>query len=170
MIVRDPMRPLRSTPVVLALGANLGDRRATLAAAVDDLRHTTGILVDAVSTPIESVAVTLDGEDETAPAYLNGVVLARTVLDPEALLAATRRIEDAHGRVRTERWGSRTLDIDIIAFGNVQSDDPHLTLPHPRAAGRAFVLDPWLEVDPDAVLPGSGRVDELRRTLASDTE
>ncbi|WP_166980344.1 2-amino-4-hydroxy-6-hydroxymethyldihydropteridine diphosphokinase [Paramicrobacterium fandaimingii] len=168
MIVRDPSSPLRSTPIVLALGANLGDRRATLEAAVDDLRRTTGILVDAVSTPIESVAVTLDGADETAPGYLNGVVLARTVLDPKALLAATSRIEDAHGRVRAERWGSRTLDIDIITFGNVQSDDPQLTLPHPRAAERAFVLDPWLEVDPDAVLPGRGRVAELRRALASD--
>ncbi|MCW4458831.1 2-amino-4-hydroxy-6-hydroxymethyldihydropteridine diphosphokinase [Microbacterium sp. MPKO10] len=165
MIVRDPVRPLRSTSVVLAIGANLGDRRATLEAAVDDLRRTPGTIVDAVSTLIESVAVTLDGADETAPRYLNGVVLARTVLDAKSLLAATQRIEDAHGRVRAERWGSRTLDIDIIAFGDTQSDDPHLTLPHPRAAERLFVLDPWLEVDPAAVLPGRGPVAELRRVL-----
>lgn len=165
MIVRDPVRPLRSTPVVLAIGANLGDRRATLEAAVDDLRRAPGTIVDAVSTLIESVAVTLDGADEAAPPYLNGVVLARTVLDAESLLSATQRIEDAHGRVRAERWGSRTLDIDIITFGDVQSDDPHLTLPHPRAADRLFVLDPWLEVDPAAVLPGRGPVAELRRAL-----
>ncbi|PFG30473.1 2-amino-4-hydroxy-6-hydroxymethyldihydropteridine diphosphokinase [Paramicrobacterium agarici] len=168
MIVRDPTRPLRSTNVVLALGANLGDRRATLEAAVDDLRVTPGVIVDAVSTLIESVAVTLDGADESAPAYLNGVVLARTVLGPRELLAATSRIEDAHGRIRAERWGSRTLDIDIITFGELRQSDPQLTLPHPRAAERPFVLDPWLELDPDAVLPGLGSVAALRRERASD--
>lgn len=161
----DPPRPLRETVAVLALGSNLGDRQATLNAAVEDLRRTPGIIVDAVSRFIDSVAITLRGADSSAPAYLNGVVIVRTVLNPRQLLAATSNIENAHGRVRAERWGSRTLDIDIITFGDLQQHDETLTLPHPRAAERSFVLDPWLEIDPDAVMPGAGPVAVLRARL-----
>lgn len=150
-----------SRPAVVAFGANLGDRRATVLAAVRELAETDGVRVTAISDVIESVAVTPTGEDPTAPGYLNGVVLLRTTLAPTELLAVLHRIEDAHGRVRVERWGDRTLDLDLVDYDGETVDDAHLTLPHPRAAERDFVLRPWLQVDPDAVLVGHGRVADL---------
>jgi len=147
--------------IVLALGANLGDREATLLAALADLQATAGIRLTAVSSLYATPALTLHGVDRSAPGYLNAVAVGETVLDPDALLTATGAIEDAHGRVRAERWGARTLDIDIVDYDGRQQDDPRLTLPHPRAAERAFVLVPWLEADPDAVLAGRGPVARL---------
>lgn len=165
-----PQRMRAFEPAVVAFGSNLGDREATVLAAVDDLAATPGVRVDAVSPFMESIAVHLDGADETAPRYLNGVVLLSTALDPHALLDELNRIEDAHGRVRMERWGDRTLDLDLIAMGGRQIHDDRLVLPHPRAAEREFVLAPWLDVDPDAELPGLGRVDALlARVRASST-
>lgn len=148
-----------SVDAVVALGANLGDRPATLAAAVDDLARLP--LVDAVrvSEAVESVAVKPDGPDASAPAYLNAVALVTTRLAPSVLLAYLHAIEERHGRERRERWGDRTLDLDLIAYGDLRSDAPHLLLPHPRAAQRDFVLVPWLQVDPDATIPGIGRAD-----------
>lgn len=174
---RDLRTPLGPPPVaaprgtvtaVVALGANLGERHQTLEAALDELRRLP--LVDDVvaSTPIESVAVTLAGPDETEPAYLNAVALVRTRLAPSVLLGMLHAIEARHGRERRERWGARTLDLDLIAYGDVISDDERLQLPHPRAAERDFVLAPWLEVDPDAVLPGRGRVADLLAALRED--
>ncbi|HEX5859297.1 MAG TPA: 2-amino-4-hydroxy-6-hydroxymethyldihydropteridine diphosphokinase [Microbacterium sp.] len=153
--------PHAASVAVVALGANLGDREQTLEEAVRDIARLP--LVDAitVSRSIETVAVTVKGPDEQAPAYLNAVALVTTRLAPSVLLALLHRIEAAHGRERRERWGDRTLDLDLVAYGDVIADTPELTLPHPRAAERAFVLGPWLAVDPDAVLPGHGRVDEL---------
>jgi dihydroneopterin aldolase / 2-amino-4-hydroxy-6-hydroxymethyldihydropteridine diphosphokinase len=148
-------------PVVLALGSNLGDRAATLASAVRALHALPGLTVTAESPVIESVAVTLEGEDPDKPGYLNQVVIGRSDLGPSALLDALLAIERAHGRVRAERWGDRTLDLDLIAYGEQRIDTPELQLPHPRAAERDFVLRPWLLADPDAVLPGAGRVDAL---------
>ncbi|MER7797336.1 2-amino-4-hydroxy-6-hydroxymethyldihydropteridine diphosphokinase [Microbacterium sp. NPDC096154] len=171
---RDLARPLGTPPAptraeavtaVVALGANLGDRAATLTAALEELRRLP--LVDEVvaSTPIESVAVTLEGPDEAEPAYLNAVALVRTRLAPSVLLGMLHAIEARHGRERRERWGARTLDLDLIAYGDVVSADERLLLPHPRAAERDFVLSPWLEIDPDAVLPGRGRVADLLARL-----
>ena len=144
---------------VVALGANLGDRARTLAEAVAALGHLP--LVDEVraSEPIESVALKPEGPDAAAPAYLNAVALLTTRLAPSVLLGFLHAIEERHGRERRERWGDRTLDLDLIAYGDVVSDDPALLLPHPRAAERDFVLAPWLEIDPEATLPGTGRVD-----------
>ena len=88
--------------------------------------------------------------------YLNTVVLAWTTLAPRALLRVTQAIENAHGRERHERWGPRTLDIDIVLYGSVLAVTDDLELPHPRAHQRAFVLQPWAQVDPDAILPGLG--------------
>lgn len=150
---------------VVAFGSNLGDRRATVLAAARELAETDGVEVTAVSDVIETVALRPSGEDPEAPSYLNGVVLARTTLSPDELLALLQRIEAAHGRVRAERWGDRTLDLDLIDYDGETRDDPELTLPHPRAAERDFVLRPWLQVDPDAVLPGRGRVAELLAAL-----
>lgn len=150
---------------VVALGANLGDTAATFAEAVSELRDlplTTGVVC---SEPIESVAITLDGPDPSAPGYLNAVALLTTRLAPSVLLDALNDIESRHGRVRAERWGSRTLDLDLIAYGGVASDDPRLTLPHPRAHERDFVLGPWASVDPDARLAGHGRVADLVERL-----
>lgn len=152
-------------PVVVAFGANLGDRRATVLAAVRELAEADGVELTAVSDVIETVALRPAGEDPDAPAYLNGVLLARTTLSSDELLALLHRVEDAHGRVRAERWGDRTLDLDLIDDDGRVRDDPVLTLPHPRAAERVFVLRPWLQLDPDAVLPGRGRVAELLAVL-----
>ncbi|MGO1306615.1 MAG: 2-amino-4-hydroxy-6-hydroxymethyldihydropteridine diphosphokinase [Microbacterium gubbeenense] len=150
---------------MVALGANLGDTAATFAEAVSELRDlplTTGVVC---SEPIESVAITLDGPDPSAPGYLNAVALLTTRLAPSVLLDALNDIESRHGRVRAERWGSRTLDLDLIAYGEVASDDPRLTLPHPRAHERDFVLGPWASVDPRARLAGHGRVADLVERL-----
>lgn len=150
---------------VIAIGSNLGDRAATFQAAVRALAEADGIEVTAISTPIETVAVRPDGEDPDAPAYLNAVVLVRTTLAPHALLNLLNDIERRHGRVREERWGDRTLDLDIIDFAGMQSSSSDLTLPHPRAHERVFVLRPWAEVAPDAVLPGYGKVADLLAAL-----
>jgi len=158
-------RLLPERRVVLALGSNLGDRLAHLESAVRALATTPGLRIDGVSKIVESPAWKLDGVDEDAPGYLNAVVIGSTTLEPEDLLAATTAIELSGGRVRgegEERWGDRTLDIDLIAVGGVTRDDAHLTLPHPRAGERAFVLEPWLDVEPHAVLAGRGPVAELR--------
>jgi 2-amino-4-hydroxy-6-hydroxymethyldihydropteridine diphosphokinase len=154
-----------ATRAVVALGANLGDRAATLNAALADLQRLP--LVDEVraSGAVESVAVKPDGPDAEAPAYLNAVALVTTRLAPSVLLAFLHAIEARHGRDRRERWGDRTLDLDLITYGDVISTDAVLTLPHPHAAERDFVLVPWLSLDPDAEIPGVGRVDSLLQKL-----
>ena len=161
----DRERLVTSEPVVIALGTNLGDRTTTLDEAVDALRRLPGLVVDAVSSVHETVAVTEHGPDPERPRYGNRVVTGRTALPPEELLGALLRIERAFGRVRTERWGDRTLDLDLIVQGDRTTDRPGLLLPHPRAHERAFVLEPWFEIDPEAVLPGHGRVRHLLAAL-----
>lgn len=152
---------------VIAVGSNLGDRAATFQAAVRALAEAEGVEVTAISTPIETVAVKPDGEDPEAPAYLNGVVLVRTTRAARELLRLLHDIEREHGRVRGERWGDRTLDLDIVDYAGMQSATAELTLPHPRAHERVFVLRPWVEVAPDAVLPGRGRIADLLEELES---
>jgi dihydroneopterin aldolase / 2-amino-4-hydroxy-6-hydroxymethyldihydropteridine diphosphokinase len=150
----DPGADPAEVEVVLALGANLGDRAQTLSAAVRELDATPGLRVLAVSAPVETDPV--GGPDQ--PDYLNAVVIAGTTLPPGQLLAACHRVEAEHGRERLVRWGARTLDVDVVAYGEpgsageVRSDAPELTLPHPRAHERAFVLAPWLQVRPRARL------------------
>jgi 2-amino-4-hydroxy-6-hydroxymethyldihydropteridine diphosphokinase len=150
---------------VIAVGSNLGDRTAIFNAAVRALAEADGLEVTAISTPIESIAVRPDGEDVDAPAYLNAVVLVRTSLAPHALLTLLHDIENANGRVRKERWADRTLDLDLIDYAGMRSSTADLTLPHPRAHERAFVLGPWAEVAPEAELPGHGRVADLLAAL-----
>jgi 2-amino-4-hydroxy-6-hydroxymethyldihydropteridine diphosphokinase len=152
-----------AVPAVIALGANLGDRADTIDAALAELaRMPLTQLIDAAE-PMESVALTPSGRDESAPGYLNTVARIRTRLAPSVLLDHLHAIEERHGRERRAaggpRWQDRTLDLDLIVYGEVVSDEAALTLPHPRAAERDFVLAPWLELDPDATLPGIGRVD-----------
>ncbi len=155
---------------VVALGANLGDRAGTIADALAELDRLPLTHVTAAAEPIESVAITVRGPDATAPAYLNTVALLTTRLAPSVLLSYLHAIEARHGRERLVRWGDRTLDLDLIAYGDVTSTDPALTLPHPRAAERDFVLEPWLRIAPDAVLPGRGRVADLRARGRGSTQ
>ena len=142
---------------VLALGSNQGDRLATLQGAVDALAATPGLTVVAVSPVYETDPV--GGPEQ--PDYLNAVVLVEGDLLPRALLERSLAVEETFARVREVRWGPRTLDVDVVAVGDLRVDEPDLLVPHPRAADRAFVLVPWLDVDPAAELPGRGRVDDL---------
>jgi 2-amino-4-hydroxy-6-hydroxymethyldihydropteridine diphosphokinase len=145
------------TAVVLALGSNLGDRQDILQGAVDAIVGLPGVRVTAVSPVYETAPV----GGPAQPDYLNAVLLADSALPSRELLDRLHEIEAAFDRVRAVRWGPRTLDIDIIVVDGERSDDPQLTLPHPRAHERAFVLAPWRDVDPDAALPGHGRVAEV---------
>ena len=155
--------------IVLALGSNLGDRETTIRNALHELDAVDGIDVVAASSIIETPALKSHGVDPDAPAYLNAAVEVRTSLDPHALLTVLNRIEHNHGRVRDERWGDRTLDIDIIVFDDLALDTRELTIPHPRAAQRAFVLAPWLELDPHASLGALGSVAGLLATMTQPT-
>jgi len=152
------IRRPRDVPVVVAMGANLGDAGSTLAAAVAALARVDGVRVDRVSPLFETDPV--GGPDQ--PVYLNAVLLAHTRLAPHRLLAALHQVEADHGRVRDIRWGARTLDLDLVQYGDpttggdVVSGDPDLALPHPRAHERAFVLAPWAAVDPEARLRVQG--------------
>lgn len=160
-------RPAAPVPVALALGSNLGDRAQLLAAAVRALATTPGIDVTAVSPVVESDPV--GGPEQGA--FLNAVVLARTTLSPLALLHACQDVEVGLDRRREVRWGPRTIDVDVLVHGDLAVDTWALTLPHPRAAGRPFVLLPWALVDPDGVLPdlhGPRRVADLLREQDGD--
>ncbi|MFF1572562.1 2-amino-4-hydroxy-6-hydroxymethyldihydropteridine diphosphokinase [Leifsonia sp. NPDC058292] len=158
------MRP--AVPAVLALGANLGDRAATIRSAVEALGSLAGVRVLRVSGLYETPALKLTGVDHDAPAYLNAVALIETTLLPHTLLDAVNGVENDFGRVRDERWGDRTLDVDIVDYDGRESHDERLTLPHPRAAERGFVLVPWLDADNDARLTGHGRVADLAARAA----
>jgi 2-amino-4-hydroxy-6-hydroxymethyldihydropteridine diphosphokinase len=147
------------TRVVLSLGANLGDRSGTLRAALGalaadgPLTHS-GLYETPPWGPVEQ------------PPYLNAVAVLVGDRDAQGWLARAHELEQAAGRIREVRWGARTLDVDVVTVTGadgaaVVSADPGLTLPHPRAHERAFVLVPWLAVDPDAELPGHGHVGDL---------
>ncbi|QIJ63969.1 2-amino-4-hydroxy-6-hydroxymethyldihydropteridine diphosphokinase [Streptomyces sp. JB150] len=151
---------------VLSLGSNLGNRLETLQGAVDALEDTPGVRVKAVSPVYETEPWGV--EPGSQPSYFNAVVVLKTTLPPSSLLERAHAVEEAFHRVRDERWGARTLDVDIVSYDGVVSDDPRLTLPHPRAHERAFVLAPWLDVDPDAQLPGRGSVAELLGALTRE--
>lgn len=150
---------------VLAFGANLGERAPTIREAASELASSPGILSVRLSSLVESVAVTPAGPSSDEPAYLNAVALVQTTLTPRELLHTALRIEQQFGRVRTQRWAARTLDIDIIAYDDVRVSEPDLVIPHPQAQNRLFVLAPWLELDPDASLAGAGRVAEIVAAL-----
>ncbi|MEG3614583.1 2-amino-4-hydroxy-6-hydroxymethyldihydropteridine diphosphokinase [Isoptericola haloaureus] len=149
----DPLDEVPEAPVdaVLALGANLGDAQGTLRAAVTDIDRIPGVQVMEVSPLARTVAV---GPEQ--PDFLNAVLLVRTTLPARDLLGACQEVELLHGRVRDERWGPRTLDVDVVQYGDLTSTAEDLELPHPRARERAFVLVPWAEVDPQGVLVGLG--------------
>jgi len=141
--------------VVIALGSNIGDSAALLDEAVEKLNEI--ITVTHLSTYIETEPV--GGPEQ--PNYLNAVLIGETELDSLELLRSMLKIEAELGRTREVRWGPRTIDLDLIVAGDEVIDTPELQLPHPRAHERAFVLEPWLEIDPAAAIPGKGLVSRL---------
>lgn len=143
---------------VLSIGSNLGDRAAHLRAAIELLAMQVPVL--AVSPVYETAAVGVIDQ----PAFLNCVALLDGS-DPWRLLEVAHAVENARGRSRSRRWGPRSLDVDLIDVDGQLLDDPRLTLPHPRAHERAFVLVPWLDLDRDARLPGRGSVRSLLSSI-----
>ncbi|WP_323959967.1 2-amino-4-hydroxy-6-hydroxymethyldihydropteridine diphosphokinase [Arthrobacter sp. JZ12] len=135
---------------ILALGSNLGESRDTLSLAVADLVNSPRVRLRGISP----IARTKPVGGPEQPDYLNMVIEIETDLGPYELLEHCQAVENKHQRVRTVRWGPRTLDVDIITYGDLVSDDEKLTLPHPRAAERAFVLQPWAWMDASATLSG----------------
>jgi len=142
----------------LGLGSNLGDRLANLQRAVDLLAARPGLRVARSSRVYETDPV--GGPPQ--PEYLNAVVEVQTTLSPHDLLAASMDVEQRMGRVRAERWGPRVIDIDVLTYDEQQIDQPDLIVPHPRMHERAFVLVPLLELEPDPLLPGRGRISTRR--------
>lgn len=142
----------------LGIGSNLGDRLANLQGAVDRLGLRAQIRVLRSSRVYETEPI--GGPEQ--PDYLNVVIEAETSLDAHSLLKECLAVEDELGRVRDERWGPRTIDIDLLTFGDEEVTGADLTVPHPRMHERMFVLAPLLELDADPPLPGGKRVSSLR--------
>ncbi len=154
------MRPIR--PAVLSLGSNVGERFANLQGAVNSLADTPEVHVVAVSSVYETEPV---DAPEGSRNFLNAVMLADTTLSVATLLDRAHAVEAAYGRERSERNAPRTLDVDLIVVGDRVSDTDELTLPHPRAHERAFVLVPWHEVDAQAQIEGKGKIADLLAEL-----
>ncbi len=150
------MHPIRRA--VISIGSNLGERRNNLQGALDALSDTPEVWVTAVSGVYETDPV---DAPEGSKHFLNAVVLLDTTLAARTLLERALAIESAFGRERSERNAPRTLDVDLIVVGDRKVAEDDLTLPHPRAADRAFVLVPWLDLEPDAEIPGFGAVAAL---------
>ena len=146
------------TKAYLGLGSNLGDRLANLQIAVELLAAQPGVTIVRSSRVYETDPV--GGPPQ--PDFLNAVVEVETSLSPRELLAACRSAEGSLARVRDDRWGPRTIDVDILTFGDDVVDGSDLTVPHPRMHERGFVLAPLLELDPDPRLPGGRRIGTLR--------
>ena len=144
---------------VISLGANIGNPEEQITLAIAMLREATEVL--AVSSIYETAPV--GGPDQ--PNYLNAICIAESDLPASDLLSVLHGIEKTLGRERLERWGPRTLDLDLIQYGSILSSAQELELPHPRAQERKFVLEPWLEIEPDAILLTHGKVSELLEQL-----
>ena len=154
------MKPLRK--VVFSLGANLGDREDNLQGAVAALADTPDVMLVDVSSVYATDPV---GAPEGSPEFLNAVVLAETTLSEARLAERIAAVESAFGRTRTQPNEPRNPDVDLIVLGDLVTERDGFVVPHPRAHERAFVLVPWAEIDPDADLPGRGRVRELLARL-----
>jgi 2-amino-4-hydroxy-6-hydroxymethyldihydropteridine diphosphokinase len=155
------MRAGAHSRAYIGLGANLGDRRASLERAVALLGEQPDVCVVARSVLRE----TQPWGRVDQPPFLNGVVSLDTSLAPRALLDVLLAVEQRLGRVRGERWGPRTIDLDLLLYGSESVDEPGLVVPHPRLHERAFVLEPLAELDPKLVVPGQGTVTELLAAL-----
>ena len=144
---------------VIALGSNLGNRELYIDSAVAELAKI--IEITHLSTNHETDPV--GGPEQ--PKYLNAIAIAETELDPRELLIVMLEIENKLGRKREVHWGPRTIDLDLIVFGDEIIDSETLVLPHPRAHERKFVLEPWLEIEPDAYIPGIGKVESILQRI-----
>ena len=144
---------------VIALGSNLGNRELNIDSAIAELVKI--VEITHLSTNHETDPV--GGPEQ--PKYLNAIAIAETELEPEELLIAMLEIENKLGRKREVHWGPRTLDLDLIIFGDEVIDSEVLVLPHPRAHERRFVLEPWLEIEPDAYIPGIGKVESILQQI-----
>lgn len=142
---------------MIAVGANLGDAPAL----VDDALGAVASRLNGDLLARSSLYATAPVGGPDQPDFVNAVAIVDSEMDRYDVLAVLQSMETEAGRVRDVRWGPRTLDLDVILSGEVVSDDPVLTIPHPRAHERAFVLIPWLEIDPEAQIPGIGPVREL---------
>jgi 2-amino-4-hydroxy-6-hydroxymethyldihydropteridine diphosphokinase len=140
---------------VIALGANIGDPKAQMDLAVAMLREATDVI--SVSEYFSTTPVS----DIEQPDYLNAVCIAESELPALDLLGVLHGIEKTLGRERLEKWGPRTIDLDLIQYGSLLSSADELTLPHPRAHERRFVLEPWISIDPEAILLTHGKISEL---------
>lgn len=147
---------------VVALGTNLGERHDIAFRALADIAALEGFRVTGFSSLHETVALGPDGPNPEAPPYVNQVIAMESAWSPEKTLEHLMAVERRHGRERTgQKYADRTLDLDLIVYGDRVSDDPFVTTPHPRAHERRFVLEPWSEVDPAAKIPGKGAIVDL---------
>ena len=144
---------------VVALGANLEEPRKAVELAIELLKQSTDVI--AISSMYETAPVGGPEQDN----YINAVVTLESDLPAADLLALLHGIEKSMGRVRKEHWGPRVIDLDLIQYGTLLSKSEELTLPHPRAHERRFVLEPWHEIDPEAILLTHGRIDQLLEQL-----
>jgi 2-amino-4-hydroxy-6-hydroxymethyldihydropteridine diphosphokinase len=143
---------------VISLGANIGDPKANLDLAVGLLREAANLI--AVSTYLQTRPI--GGPEQ--PDYLNAVAIVESELPAKDLLALLNGIETAMGRTHEIHWGPRVIDLDLIQYGGLLVNDEKLTLPHPRAHERRFVLAPWFEIEPEAILLTHGRISDLLNT------
>lgn len=147
----------------IALGSNLGDRSSILTAAVETLAQTPGIILKVTSSWYQTKAV-----GPPQPDYLNGAAILQVEMTPQALLAALLAIESKFGRIRTQHWGARSLDLDLLLYDDLILDTPELQIPHPRMCDRAFVLVPLAEIAPNLIEPISQReIKELVKQVDS---
>jgi 2-amino-4-hydroxy-6-hydroxymethyldihydropteridine diphosphokinase len=144
---------------VIALGANIGDPEEQMQIAIALLQDSLDLIA------ISSIIKTAPVGGPSQPDYLNAVCIAESELSASELLGLLQGIEKSLGRVREERWGPRTIDLDLIQYGTILSAADELTLPHPRAHERRFVLEPWFEIEPDAILLTHGKISELLAQL-----
>ena len=144
---------------VISLGANIGNPEEQMQLAIAMLREATDVIA------LSSIYTTEPVGGPVQPNYLNAICITESELPAADLLALLHAIEKTLGREHVERWGPRTIDLDLIQYGTILSSAQELELPHPRAHERKFVLEPWLEVEPDAILLTHGKVSELLEQL-----
>ena len=144
---------------VIALGSNLDEPEKNIELAISLIADSTNLLVRS------SLFKTKPVGGPSQPDFINAVCIIESILPPLELLNMLHGVEKSMGRVRNEKWGPRVIDCDLIAYGDFISQTELLTLPHPRAHQRRFVLEPWHEIDPDAVIPGHGRIAEILALL-----
>ncbi|MBP0028161.1 2-amino-4-hydroxy-6-hydroxymethyldihydropteridine diphosphokinase [Roseofilum sp. Guam] len=161
MVISNHLETEKRITSAIALGSNLGDSRAILENALKTIDQTPGITVKTYSSWYKTAPI-----GPSQPDYLNGCALLEVQLSPHELLKTLLNIEDKFGRVRQERWGARTLDLDVLLFGDLILETTDLQIPHPRMTERAFVLVPLAEIAPDWIEPVSGKaISQLVETV-----